>query len=118
MDEHKYITIAKISLDDFIDIVEILNDKSKRKRNWVHLILTNQLICPSTNKKVAYCGFDKFDQKNGNITFHFNFYDKNGMMFTIDHKLPLSKGGKNWVDNIQPMICFDNWNKSNKLIFL
>lgn len=125
MKNNIYKTIATISTDDFIALIDTLrktegNTKySKilkgRKLHWYNLILNNNLICPATNEYVAYCAYDIHINNN---TYHFNFYDKNGELFTIDHKLPLSIGGKNHIHNVQPMIGDNNWEKGNKLIFL
>lgn len=117
----KYISISKIAVDDFVAIIDklsIYEKISKRKNNWLELIMSGDLICPATNKEVFYCSYDKLVVKNI-TTYHFNFYSEDDILFTIDHKIPLSKGGSNFdISNIQPMICFDNWNKKSKLIYL
>ncbi len=119
-----YRTIAIITLDDFVMAMDTIQKsensrRSKevkgRKLHWYKLILTGNLICPATNYEVAYCGYDIHIVNN---TFHFNFYNKNGDLFTIDHKMPLSLGGKNYIDNVQPMISENNSLKGSQLIYL
>jgi 5-methylcytosine-specific restriction endonuclease McrA len=51
--------------------------------------------------------------------FHFNLYgrDKNGreVMITKDHIIPRSKGGKNKLENYQPMCAVCNRRKADKM---
>lgn len=125
MKNNIYKTIAIISTDDFIAAIDTLRKiegdtkYSKilkgRKLHWYNLILNSNLICPATNDSVAYCGYDIHIH---NKTYHFNFYGKNGELFTIDHKMPLSLGGKDHIHNVQPMIAKDNWEKGSNLIYL
>ena len=125
MENNTYKTIAIISTDDFIALIDTLRKTegdtkySKvlkgRKLHWYNLILNSNLICPATNDSVAYCGYDMNIKNN---TYHFNFYGKNGELFTIDHKMPLSLGGKDHIQNVQPMIAKDNWEKGSNLIYL
>lgn len=115
----KFVRIATIPVEDFVAIMDIIEDDSVRKNHWFHLILNDMLVCPATQKKVAYCGYDALiSRKNkNNVAYHFNFYSEEGDLFTIDHKIPKSMGGNaRDVNNIQPMECFSNWNKSNQLI--
>lgn len=50
---------------------------------------------------------------------HFNLYaldaDKKEIMLTKDHIIPRSKGGKDRLDNLQPMCSFCNLNKADTL---
>jgi hypothetical protein len=121
----EYTTIAIISTDDFIAAMDTIKksegevkyskEVKGRKLHWYNLISENNLKCPASNDDVAYCGYDIH---NTNKSFHFNFYNKNGELFTIDHKMPLSLGGRDHIDNIQPMIGRVNWKKGSKLIYL
>jgi len=53
------------------------------------------------------------------ISFHMNLYgirkDGTEVMMTKDHIIPKSKGGKNIIENYEPMCSDCNTEKSNKL---
>ena len=121
-------SIAKFSVEDFIAIMDkIISTENPlkpssvkgRKRHWYNLIMENNLECPVSKKKVAYCSFDILRHANPKVapSYHFNFYAEDGKMFTIDHKIPLSRGGTNEFSNIQPMIDEINWEKKDQLIY-
>ena len=59
------------------------------------------------------------DPSNINNLFHFNLYaftkNKNLVLMTKDHIIPISKGGKNKIENYQPMCKPCNEKKSNML---
>lgn len=44
---------------------------------------------------------------------HLDLYCENGVPMTIDHIIPKSKGGKNHIDNYQPMCIICNQKKGN-----
>jgi len=118
-------SLRKLTLQEFLDEMQLLlikkrlkNPKKKlsmRKRHWVHLVVNNLLECPATGKVVDHCSYDHNEHAD---SFHYNFYDKDGTMLTIDHKTPKSKGGTDHVDNIQPMIQEENTKKADQEIYL
>lgn len=127
----EFTNLQKLTLTEFIERV-FADAKAKannngtskifistRKLNWIYLIKMNHLTCPVTNKKVAYCSYDR---KKHNIktkpTFHYNFYAADGDLFTIDHKIPISQGGKKNTNNIQPMIAKHNFAKGISLTYM
>lgn len=115
-----YNSLKILTLDEYLEDMRILSKERKlsfRKKAWIYLIKNNILMCPATKKIVAYCSYDMRENKKF-PTYHYNFYSKDGELFTIDHKTPLSKGGKNIMNNIQPMIGEINWEKGNKEIFM
>jgi 5-methylcytosine-specific restriction endonuclease McrA len=56
-------------------------------------------------------------EKSG--TYHFNLYGRNKfgdeVLFTKDHIIPRSKGGRDHVDNYQTMCAYCNEAKGNKM---
>ena len=68
----EFTSVSKLTLAEYLEKFEpIVREISKRKRFWVHLIQTNQLVCPATGKTVAYCSYD---HKVSTNTYHYNFY--------------------------------------------
>jgi hypothetical protein len=126
----EYIQIERITLQEFITrVVEECRAKSirtgkdkglsLRKQHWIYLINHKKLKCPVTGEKVSYCSYDKRNNGKEPVSFHYNFYSESGKMFTIDHKLPISKGGsKSSYKNIQVMIDTENFIKSDNLIYM
>lgn len=126
-----YIQLEKLTLQEFVERIkstakvtvlksghEIL-EISRRKNHWIHFIETNNLVCPATGKSVSYCSYDRRDYKNGQSSFHYNFYSVDDELFSIDHKLPISEGGsKTAKSNVQPMIMEENHKKRSQLIYL
>jgi hypothetical protein len=126
-----FIPLEKLTLQEFVERTKAsakitvsksgkeFSNISRRKQHWIHLIETNNLVCPATGKKVSYCSYDRKDTKNSPPSFHYNFYSEDDELFSIDHKLPISKGGSiTNVDNIQPMIMVENNKKCSQLIYL
>jgi len=133
--KHNFTSLRKLSLETFIKEVtetaekkakekslrlnkEVLPKLSTRKLHWIHFIKTNHLTCPVTGKKVSYCSYDREDHKNTPPSFHYNFYAEDGTLFTVDHKIPVSKGGsKTKTTNVQPMVAENNFEKGAELIY-
>ena len=112
-------SLEKIGLQEFVNRFDKVEKVQRRKHHWLHLIKAGNLICPASGKSVSYCSYDEVTTKKGLVTYHYNFYDSDDVLFTIDHKMPISKGGSIISnDNIQPMICYENYAKSNQLIYL
>jgi hypothetical protein len=114
-----YEEVRRLTLQEFVDeMTELYNEKGKtstRKNHWRHLIISENLVCPATNKVVAYCSYEMNKKAE---SFHYNFYSEEGELFTIDHKIPKSKGGTNRLDNVQPMLQEPNSDKGSKMIYL
>ena len=110
-----------ISFSEFRERVErerILKGKknlSKRKYFWLYLIDNNLLQCPATGIMVDHVSYDQHYREK---SYHYNFRSKDNQLFTIDHKIPKSKGGPDTVKNIQPMIALINFDKQDQLIYL
>ena len=74
------------------------------------------------NTKCVVCGLEathyRLERQIGAKNYHFNLYAiKNGeeVLFTKDHILPASKGGKNTLDNYQTMCQFCNQEKADAI---
>ena len=75
-------------------------------------------VCVTCGRQGTYFALEHCkDQKD--CPPHFNLYgkDEDGteFMMTVDHILPKSHGGRNEVENLQPMCCECNLKKGNKI---
>lgn len=75
----------------------------------------------SASKKCVGCGLEgsmmAMEKSEKDVSYHFNMYGFDGIneiLFTKDHIIPESKGGKNHVSNYQTMCVICNGKKSNK----
>jgi 5-methylcytosine-specific restriction endonuclease McrA len=66
---------------------------------------------PSCNKKGEYL----IKARNNAGGFHIDVYTKEFELMTIDHILPRSLGGKDNIENLQPMCNTCNAKKGNKV---
>ena len=93
-----------------------------RKKVWLYLIENDILTCPMTGEKVAYCLYEYKNvrtKKGHKKRYYYKFYSDTGTEFSIDHKLPISKGGpKKDLLNLQAMTLQANRLKSDELIYL
>lgn len=71
--------------------------------------------CCKCGLQAKYFALEKHEDQN---RYHLNLYgiDKQGkeILFTKDHIIPVSKGGKNVLDNYQPMCISCNEEKADK----
>lgn len=122
------ITVGEVAIEDFVSIMDTLfNAEGKdvrrskvmkgRKAHWYKLIMDGNLTCPVTGLEAKLCRLDIVKHKRVPETYHFNFYSADGDLFTIDHKTPLSQGGRDVYENVQPMIAEFNWEKGSELIY-
>ena len=113
MKNSKYKQIEKYTLKEYIDIFDKLKNPSFRKRAWSYHIIKNTLSCVISGEKVAYCSYDQHEYGSK----HYNFYSEDGEIFTIDHIIPKSHGGKDVLHNTQLILENINTLKSDKHFF-
>lgn len=79
------------------------------------VFMRDNCICVKCGLKAAYFALERFeDQKR----YHLNLYglkDNKEILFTKDHIIPKSKGGKDNLDNYQTMCCICNELKADEL---
>ena len=89
-----------------------------------HIVRTNSLryhtfrrqVCcanPECSRKIDYCVLQT-DYTSHLRRAHVNFFSEDGVLFTKDHILPKSKGGRNTLDNLQTMCIECNNRKVSK----
>ena len=71
--------------------------------------------CVCCNRKGSYFLLEGDD--NNPLRRHFNLYTEDDVLMTKDHIIPKSKGGKDNVDNMQPMCIICNEKKKNNISF-
>jgi len=81
-------------------------------RRKVSLFFEKGMCCVACNRVGRYFALER-DARQGN-TFCLNLYCADGTMMTQDHVIPLSKGGPDHMNNLQPMCYKCNLRKSNK----
>lgn len=128
IDKPEYFPLGEVPIEDFIAIMDTLVQaegevrRSKfmkgRKAHWYKLIMDGNLTCPVSGIKAEVCRLDVLKNRKPSVadSYHFNFYSSKGDFMTIDHKIPLSKGGRDIYENVQPMLAELNWKKGNELI--
>lgn len=97
--------------------VNIDGDMVKGNSQRYQTFFTNGINC-------ACCGIEgKYfaKERNPNVKrFHLNLYaidqDGNEIMMTKDHIIPVSKGGKDMLENYQTMCMKCNVAKGNKMV--
>lgn len=95
---------------DSLDIKDPV-DLDPFKKSW-RLRVFNKKGCSCVSCKKAGTILIKSLDKGGGA--HWDLFAQDGTMLTVDHILPKSKGGKNNLENLQPM-CYDcNTEKGDK----
>lgn len=76
-------------------------------------------VCKKCGLVGTFFGLEQQAYTDNKDRYHFNLYgidkDGNEVMFTKDHILPKSKGGKNILNNLQTMCVVCNNKKGNSL---
>lgn len=93
-----------------LSIDELYSKFSQHRR--LKVFVTKGLRCVVENCNHIGSRLIQAIDKLGNK--HIDLYTDNLMMMTIDHILPVSKGGNNELDNLQPMCYLHNNLKGNE----
>jgi hypothetical protein len=110
-----------LNLDFVLDLV---NTKEKRITYGGYLVKTDSkryrvfrksLCCsnPNCKRKINHAILQCHHIDAGKRIGHFNFFSEDGVLFTKDHIVPVSKGGKNHLGNLQTMCQQCNERKAN-----
>lgn len=109
---HKWETISTHTIEEVRSWVEQPTFKSIRIKNVLTLL-------DNFGPQCVKCGiegdhFERTIEKNDAI--HLDLYAMDGTMITIDHILPISKGGKRgWIGNMQLMCKVCNETKADTI---
>ena len=107
-------------------VFDLLDTKEKRIAYGGYLVKTGSkryevfrksLVCanPNCGREISYAVLQCHHIDEGKGFGHFNFFSEDGVLMTKDHIIPLSKGGKDHISNLQTMCKFCNSAKDNKV---
>lgn len=71
-------------------------------------------VCPACQRKMLFESIGSIAPWECNRPEYF-VNGLNSIVFSVDHIIPLSKGGKDGTDNLQPMCITCNKKKHNKM---
>jgi 5-methylcytosine-specific restriction endonuclease McrA len=95
--------------------IEYMKDKTKR---WVKDNYQQKLIYSQNRRAMLLNAPGKFTKENFDIKYQEQdgkcFYCNEEKKLTIDHKIPLSRGGSNWPENIVLACLTCNCSKNDK----
>lgn len=102
------------------NIYETINDVNVKITSQRYPVFKKNSKCVCCGLEASYLLIDKKKSENENTeNYHLNMYglkDGNEMLFTKDHIIPKTKGGKNIQSNYQTMCENCNFEKGNMLI--
>lgn len=110
-------------LEEVLPYVKMSGRKEKKDFDGDEIKITSDRLRTFKAKgtKCVCCGLEgnyfKKDKNDKDKMYHFNLYgvkDGEPILMTKDHIIPKSKGGKNYIDNYQPMCEECNKKKGTK----
>ena len=92
-------------------IEEIFNGKVTHHR--LRVFKKKGLKCVNCNIVGSFVALYKDDAGAIHLDLYAKDENGNDILMTIDHIIPKSKGGKNHIDNLNPMCCKCNFKKGS-----
>lgn len=116
----KNITASKKIVDPSLRFSYVDGEQIYTFSDRYKTFFTKGYTCPVCGTKGVYFALEcSGDPSNKNHRYHLNLYGINSqgeeVLMTKDHILPKSKGGKNALENYQPMCASCNSKKGNEL---
>lgn len=100
----------KYSFHELLEFELLQTKYSTHRRLKVFFHHGTKCVAENCNKEGIYL----IKAKNNAGGFHIDLYTKDFEMMTIDHIIPKSKGGKNEIENLQPMCNTCNAKKADR----
>lgn len=85
--------------------------KVKVNTTRLQLFKFKGIDCVSCGLKGAYFAIEQYDD---HVSPHLNLYSSNNILMTKDHIIPKSKGGGDFLDNLQTLCTNCNNEKGNR----
>ena len=114
-----------VSIEEVLSNVAPLKSNNKKVYNncpvrmdslRYHVFKEKGIVCVNCGLHATYFALERSVSQDTKF-YHFNLYgitvDEEEVLFTKDHIIPKSLGGKDHLDNLQTMCSTCNWLKGN-----
>ena len=98
---------------ELYDLASLNTRFSTHRRLRVFHFHGTRCAAPDCSKEGVYL----IKAKNTDGGYHVDLYTEDFELMTIDHIIPKSKGGKNTIENLQPMCHTCNSKKADNISF-